>query len=59
MNQTPTNKSSPYKNESISYGIIRSGLVESIPSVKKGGLDESNPCNINVDLRNKLLQSHP
>ncbi len=59
MNQTPTNKSSPYKNKSIFYGIIRSGLVESNPYIKKGGLDESNSCNINVDMRNKLPQFHP
>ena len=35
MNQTPSNKSNPYKNKSIFYGIIRSGLVEPTPYVKK------------------------
>jgi len=42
MNQTPTKNQNPIQNNQ---------LIQ----IRKGGLDESNACNINVDLRNKLL----
>ena len=53
MNQTPT------RINQFFTALFGLGLLNQPPTLKKCRLVESNPCNINVDLRNKLLQSHP